>query len=103
MPTRSGVLRGDRPERCADRQLPAGLHAPRAHRCRAQPRRGPRPGLLTMTRPPCGRDLTLEQTRSMADRDFNATKIDRMAMSGTMDLGPSRVKAEPGPAAQRCS
>jgi hypothetical protein len=24
----------------------------------------------------------------MADRDFNATKIDRMAMSGTMDFGP---------------
>jgi pentatricopeptide repeat protein len=31
-------------------------------RCRAQPRRSPRPGLLTMTRPPCRLDLTLEQT-----------------------------------------
>ena len=38
------VLRGDRPDRRADRQLPAGVHPPRAHRRRDHPRRGSRPG-----------------------------------------------------------
>ena len=37
------VLRGDRPDRRADRQLPAGLHAPGADRRGGHPRRGPGP------------------------------------------------------------
>ena len=49
---RRAVLRGDRAHRRADRQLPAGVHPPRAHRLGADPRRrpgrrpaaGPRPG-----------------------------------------------------------
>ena len=38
------VLRGDRPDRRADRQLPAGVHAPGADRRRDHPRRRPGPG-----------------------------------------------------------
>ena len=40
---RRPLLRGDRPDRRAARQLPAGVHPPRADRRRDDPRRGPRP------------------------------------------------------------
>ena len=45
------LLRGDRPDRRAARQLPAGLHAPRADQRRVQPQ--PRAGLRFVTLHPC--------------------------------------------------
>ena len=69
---RRAVLRGDRAQRGADRQLPAGLHPPGAHRCGDHAGRG------------AGRRLT---------GDHGACPISAVPRSTTIERGPAATRS----------